>query len=85
MKNKYLSALLIFLGLISIGTLVNYLCIPLYVSWGMLYPVVLTETIQNKLLLSLIICEVPWLFLMMGMFIISLIGMLGVYIWIVKN
>ena len=85
MKKELKEIFLVFLGVILLGTLINYLCIPLYVNWGILYPVVLTETIGNKLLLSLMICEVPWIFLMLGMFIISVIFMIGLYIWSIGN
>ena len=79
MKNV-LIGLLIGTLIILIGTIVNYFCIPLYVDLGMIYPIILTDTIQNKLILCLLICEVPWLFVTLGAFIFSIIVMIGLYI-----
>jgi len=81
MKN-FLITTSIFLGIILIGTITNYFCLPLYVHCGMMNQIVLTGTIGNKLLFCLFISEFPWMFAMVGAFVFYILMIIVGNIWL---
>lgn len=70
---EFLYSLGIFLSIIIIGTLANYLMIPLYVHWEFFKPVMLTAPFWDKIIVSAMFSYVPWMMFMVGLFIIVVV------------